>query len=31
MAELAFVGKGPNRYQVYVGGNEASTRLNRVF
>jgi sulfite reductase (NADPH) hemoprotein beta-component len=30
-AELAFVGKGPNRYQIYLGGNEASTRLNRLY
>jgi sulfite reductase (NADPH) hemoprotein beta-component len=30
-AELAFVGKAPNKYQIYVGGNEASTRLNRVY
>jgi sulfite reductase (NADPH) hemoprotein beta-component len=31
MAELAFVGKGPNRYQIYIGGNEPSTRLNRLY
>ena len=30
-AELAFVGKAPNKYQIYVGGNVASTRLNRLF
>ena len=30
-AELAFVGKGPGKYQIYVGGNEPSTRLNRVY
>jgi sulfite reductase (NADPH) hemoprotein beta-component len=30
-AEIAFVGKAPNKYQIYVGGNEASTRLNRLF
>lgn len=30
-AEIAFVGKGPNKYQIYLGGNEASTRLNRVY
>src|ERR1044071_2704706 len=30
MAEIAFVGKGPNKYQIYLGGNEASTRLNRL-
>ena len=31
MAEIAFVGKGPNKYQIYLGGNEPSTRLNRVY
>jgi len=31
MAELAFVGKAPGRYQVWVGGNAAGTRLNRVW
>jgi sulfite reductase (NADPH) hemoprotein beta-component len=31
MAEIAFVGKGPNKYQIYLGGNEASTRLNRLY
>jgi sulfite reductase (NADPH) hemoprotein beta-component len=31
MAEVAFVGKAPNKYQIYLGGNEASTRLNRLF
>ena len=31
MAEIAFVGKAPNKYQLYLGGNEASTRLNRLF
>jgi len=31
MAELAFVGKAPGRYQVWVGGNVAGTRLNRVW
>jgi sulfite reductase (NADPH) hemoprotein beta-component len=31
MAEIAFVGKGPNKYQIYFGGNEASTRLNWVY
>jgi sulfite reductase (NADPH) hemoprotein beta-component len=30
-AELALVGKGPNKYQLYLGGNEASTRLNRLY
>jgi sulfite reductase (NADPH) hemoprotein beta-component len=31
MAEIGFVGKSPNKYQIYLGGNESSTRLNRVF
>lgn len=29
MAELGFIGKGPGKYQICVGGNESSTRLNR--
>jgi len=31
MAEIGFVGKAPNKYQIYLGGNESSTRLNRLF
>ncbi len=31
MAEIGLVGKSPGKYQLYLGGNEASTRLNRVF
>jgi sulfite reductase (NADPH) hemoprotein beta-component len=31
MAEIGFVGKGPGRYQLWVGGNEASTRINKVY
>ena len=31
MAEIAFVGKAPNKYQIYLGGNEGGTRLNRLF
>jgi sulfite reductase (NADPH) hemoprotein beta-component len=31
MAEIAFVGKAPGRYQLYFGGNEGSTRLNRLW
>jgi sulfite reductase (NADPH) hemoprotein beta-component len=31
MAELAFVGKAPGRYQVWLGGNTAGTRLNKLF
>jgi sulfite reductase (NADPH) hemoprotein beta-component len=30
-AELAFVGKAPGRYQVWLGGNTTGTRLNRVW
>lgn len=31
MAEIAFVGKAPNKYQIYFGGNAAGTRLNRLY
>ena len=31
MAEIAFVGKAPGRYQLWVGGNAAGTRLNRIY
>jgi sulfite reductase (NADPH) hemoprotein beta-component len=31
MAELAFVGKAPGRYQMWLGGNAAGTRLNQVY
>ena len=31
IAELGFVGRSPNKYAVYVGGNEAGTRLGRLF
>lgn len=31
MAEIAFVGKAPGRYQLWLGGNESGTRLNRVY
>jgi sulfite reductase (NADPH) hemoprotein beta-component len=31
MAEIGFVGRAPGRYQIYLGGNEGSTRLNRLF
>ena len=31
MAEIAFVGKAPGRYQIWLGGNVAGTRLNRVW
>jgi sulfite reductase (NADPH) hemoprotein beta-component len=31
MAEIGFVGRAPGRYQLYLGGNAASTRLNRLY
>ena len=31
MAEIGFVGKSPGRYQVWLGGNAAGTRLNRIW
>jgi sulfite reductase (NADPH) hemoprotein beta-component len=31
MAEIGFVGRAPGRYQLLLGGNASSTRLNRVF
>jgi sulfite reductase (NADPH) hemoprotein beta-component len=31
MAEIGLVGKAPGRYQLWLGGNEASTRLNRLY
>jgi sulfite reductase (NADPH) hemoprotein beta-component len=31
MAEIGFVGKAPGKYQLYLGGNEGSTRLNRLY
>jgi sulfite reductase (NADPH) hemoprotein beta-component len=31
MAEIGFVGRAPGRYQILLGGNGSSTRLNRVF
>jgi sulfite reductase (NADPH) hemoprotein beta-component len=31
MAELAFVGKAPGKYQIYLGGNHISTRLARLY
>lgn len=30
-AEIGFVGKAPGRYQIWLGGNVASTRLNRLW
>jgi sulfite reductase (NADPH) hemoprotein beta-component len=31
MAEIGIVGRAPNKYHIFVGGNESSTRLNRLF
>lgn len=31
LAEIAFVGRAPGKYQLYVGGNPAGTRLNRLY
>lgn len=31
MAEIALVGKAPGRYQLWLGGNKAGTRLNSIF
>ena len=31
LAELGFIGKAPGKYMIYVGGNESSTRLNRLY
>ncbi len=31
MAEIAFVGKAPGRYQLWLGGDASGTRLNKLF
>ena len=31
MAEIGFVGKAPGRYQLWIGGNESSTRINKIY
>jgi sulfite reductase (NADPH) hemoprotein beta-component len=31
MSEIAFVGKAPGRYQVWLGGDTAGMRLNRIW
>lgn len=31
LAEVGLVGRAPNKYQIYLGGNAASARLNRLF
>ena len=30
-AEIGLVGKAPGKYQLYLGGNGGSTRLNRLY
>ena len=31
MSEIGFVGKAPGKYQIYLGGNQTNTRLNRLY
>jgi sulfite reductase beta subunit-like hemoprotein len=31
LAEIGLVGRAPGKYQLYLGGNVASTRLNRLY
>jgi sulfite reductase (NADPH) hemoprotein beta-component len=31
IAEIGFVGRGPNRYNVYLGGGHAGQRLNKLY
>jgi sulfite reductase (NADPH) hemoprotein beta-component len=31
LAEVALVGRAPGKYNLYLGGNESSTRLNRLY
>lgn len=31
MAEIGFVGRSPGKYNIYLGGNESSTRMNRTY
>ena len=31
MAEIGFVGRAPNKYQLYLGGNVSSTRLCKLY
>lgn len=31
LAEIGLVGKAPNKYQIYLGGNASSTRMNRLY
>jgi sulfite reductase (NADPH) hemoprotein beta-component len=31
LAEIGLVGKAPDKYHLYLGGNQASTRLNQLF
>ncbi len=31
LAEIAFVGRGPNKYNLYLGGGHAGDRLNKLY
>jgi sulfite reductase (NADPH) hemoprotein beta-component len=31
MAEIAFVGKAPGKYQLWLGGDVSGSRLNKVY
>jgi sulfite reductase (NADPH) hemoprotein beta-component len=31
MAEIGFVGRAPNKYQLYLGGNVSSTRMTKLY
>jgi sulfite reductase (NADPH) hemoprotein beta-component len=31
LGEIGLVGRAPNKYQLYLGGTQAGTRLNRLF
>jgi sulfite reductase (NADPH) hemoprotein beta-component len=31
LAEIAFVGKAPNKYQIYLGGSPSGNRLNKIY
>ena len=31
MAEIGFIGKGPGKYNLYLGGSHNGTRLNKLY
>ena len=31
LSEIAFVGRGPNKYNLYLGGGHAGDRLNKLY